>query len=55
MNNPEEEYEIETCHWCGEPILDVSHDCQGALDEHNYSDRLQKGFDMLDPEGERKD
>ncbi len=42
--------DIEICKHCGDLILDAIHDCQEELDEQNYSDRLQKGFDMLDME-----
>ncbi len=49
----EEKYEIEICQWCGEPILDLFHECVKPLDENNYSDRLTRGFEMLDPDGER--
>ena len=51
MSSPEEKYEIEICQLCGEPILEANHECEEPLDENNYSDRLTKGFEMLDPEG----
>ncbi len=41
--------EIEICKYCDELILDTSHDCQDR-DENSYSDRLQRGFDMLNME-----
>ncbi len=53
MDNPEEKYEIEICQWCGEAILEANHDCRGELEEHNYSDRLQRGFEIIDPDDDR--
>jgi hypothetical protein len=48
------ERDIEICQWCDKPIVDNNHECFEPLDEHNYSDRLTMGFEMLDPEGERE-
>ncbi len=49
---PEQNSEIEICQWCDKPIVETNHECLEPLDEHNYSDRLTRGFEMLDPEGE---
>ena len=48
-----DKYEIEICQWCEKPITDLHHECFEPLGENNYSDRLTKGFEMLDPENER--
>ncbi len=50
MSEPEEKYEIENCQRCGELILETNHECEEPLDEKNYSDRLKRGFDMLEME-----
>ncbi|KKM98122.1 hypothetical protein LCGC14_1161120 [marine sediment metagenome] len=49
-----DKYEIEICQWCEKPITDLHHECFEPLDENNYSDRLTKGFELIDPDGERR-
>ncbi len=54
MNNTywDFEYEVERCTYCDNVIVDSCHECEEPLDENNYSDRLTRGFEMLDMEGE---
>ncbi len=47
--------EIEICNYCDELILDTAHDCTEDEEEENYSDRLTKGFEMIDPDNEGRD
>ncbi len=47
------EYEVERCSNCDKIIVDSWHECgEEPLDENNYSDRLTRGFEMLDMEGD---
>ncbi len=54
MESEAEKFEIEICPYCLRPITDLHHECEEPLDEHNYSDRLTRGFEMIDPDGERE-
>ncbi len=54
METLDEQFEIEICPYCDRPIVETNHQCEEPLDEYNYSDRLTKGFEMIDPDGERE-
>ncbi len=44
------DHNLERCSYCNEVIVDSWHNCEKPVDENNYSDRLTKGFEMLDME-----